>query len=55
MRPSGTRPGHRYPIRRKRPAGIQIRAMIAKDFIITKDLCTYAMIFLPQEKILRDH
>jgi len=29
--------------------------MIAKDWIIAEDFCTYAMIFLRQEKILRDH
>jgi hypothetical protein len=29
--------------------------MITKDFIITKDLCTYSIIFLRQEIILRDH
>jgi hypothetical protein len=29
--------------------------MITKNLIIAKDLCTYRIIFLHQEKILRDH
>jgi hypothetical protein len=29
--------------------------MITKNLIITKDLCTYTIIFLHQEIILRDH
>jgi hypothetical protein len=30
-------------------------AMITKHFITTKDLCTYSIIILRQEKSLRDH
>jgi hypothetical protein len=29
--------------------------MITKHFVIVKDLYTYTMIFLRQDKILRDH
>jgi hypothetical protein len=29
--------------------------MITKDFITAKDLCTYSIIILRQEKSLRDH
>jgi len=29
--------------------------MIAKAFISPKDLCTYSIIILRQEKVLRDH
>jgi hypothetical protein len=29
--------------------------MIAEDFMIAKDFCTYAIIILRQDKILRDH
>jgi hypothetical protein len=30
-------------------------AVITKDFISAKDLCTYSIIILRQEKIVRDH
>jgi hypothetical protein len=32
-----------------------LRRVITKDFIFTKDLCTYSIIILRQEKIIRDH
>jgi hypothetical protein len=38
-----------------RPRRPPLAAMITKDSIIAKDLCTYAIRILRQEKILRDH